>query len=93
MSRPHSRKCFWPDCAVQVQPHLLCCSAHWYALSRELRQRVLAAYEPGQELRGDPSETYLDVLRDVREFALAHNHGLKVFHPPGGDLPGQGRLF
>lgn len=51
--------CHWTGCKVQVPPSMWGCSQHWYKLPRPIRNRIWAAYRPGQEIRKDPSESYL----------------------------------
>jgi hypothetical protein len=47
------------------------CKPHWFALPRNLRNKVWAAYIPGQERRMDPSDEYLEVAREVQEWIAA----------------------
>jgi hypothetical protein len=47
------------------------CRAHWYRLPKALRDRVWAAYVPGQEIGMTPSEAYLDVADEVQRWILA----------------------
>lgn len=44
-----NRPCRWPGCGKRVAPRLWGCRAHWYALPANLRNAILAAYQPGQE--------------------------------------------
>lgn len=62
--RRHS--CHWPLCDKQVPPAKWGCTAHWFALPKHLRDRVWAAYVPGQEKRMDPSDEYLAVALEVQ---------------------------
>ena len=73
-TRKHA--CHWPGCTVQVAPALWGCRPHWYALPQALRNRIWAAYRPGQENDMRPSETYLAVARDVQ--AWISEHGKKA---------------
>ena len=41
------------------------CKMHWFTLPKFLRDRVWATYIPGQEIRKDPSEEYLEVIAQV----------------------------
>lgn len=36
------------------------CKTHWFRLPKFLRDRIWATYVPGQEIRKDPSQDYLD---------------------------------
>jgi hypothetical protein len=76
--------CHWPDCPKLVPPAMWGCTRHWYMLPADLRRRVWAAYQPGQEQTKRPSETYLQVASDVQEWIA----GWKADHPEM-----QGRLL
>jgi hypothetical protein len=65
-TRKHS--CHWPGCARQVPPAMWGCRQHWFALPRELRDRIWATFRPGQEESGAPSLAYLAAARDVQEW-------------------------
>lgn len=60
--------CHWPGCPRQVPPAMWGCREHWFALPKELRDRIWATFEPGQEETGHPSEDYLDVAVDVQRW-------------------------
>jgi hypothetical protein len=47
------------------------CREHWFKLPKALRDRVWEAYEPGQEIRMDASDDYLNVAYEVEEW-IAH---------------------
>lgn len=64
-------ECHWPGCKIQVPPAMWGCRAHWYRLPKALRDRVWAAYVPGQEIGMTPSEAYLDVADEVQRWILA----------------------
>jgi hypothetical protein len=64
--------CHWTGCQVQVAPAFWGCRAHWFALPRSLRDRIWAAYRPGQENDQRPSREYVEVAREVREW-IAQN--------------------
>lgn len=57
-----------------MPPAMWGCRAHWFKLPKALRDRVWAAYVPGQEKRLDPSSEYLVVAREVQAWIEA-NHG------------------
>lgn len=65
-SRNHT--CHWPGCERQVPPAMWGCKPHWFRLPAWLRQKVWAAYVPGQERRMDPSREYLDVAHEVQDW-------------------------
>jgi hypothetical protein len=49
------------------------CKAHWFRLPKALRDRVWAAYVPGQEIRKDPSDAYVRVAIDVQRWIMEHH--------------------
>jgi hypothetical protein len=61
-------KCHWPGCTKTVPPALWGCRPHWFALPKELRDKVWQAYRPGQEVDKKPSETYVAVAREVQRW-------------------------
>lgn len=69
-TRPHT--CHWPGCIVQVKPAMWGCKPHWFRLPLALRQRIWAAYEPGQEETLTPSDAYLEAARLVDEWIASH---------------------
>ena len=66
--------CHAIGCNVQVRPQLLMCLKHWRLIPRDLQRAVWAAYVPGQEIRKDPTDEYLDVQRAAVE-AVARREG------------------
>lgn len=70
MSEAHT--CHWPGCQRHVSPKLWGCAPHWFALPKDLRVRIWAAYVPGQEVTKTPSEAYLAVAREAEAFARNH---------------------
>lgn len=75
LSAGQTRKhhCHWPGCEQQVPPAMWGCKAHWYALPKDLRDKVWRAYRPGQEATMTPSRAYLDVAQEVQAW-IAKNH-------------------
>ena len=65
-TRAHA--CHWPGCLKQVPPAKWGCPEHWFALPAGLRNRIWAAYRPGQELDLKPSAEYLHVAEAVQEW-------------------------
>jgi hypothetical protein len=76
--------CHWPGCERKVPPAMWGCTRHWYALPLDLRRRVWRAYQPGQEETKRPSESYLQVAREVQAWIEAH--------PEAGQPKRQGQL-
>ncbi len=70
-SRRH--RCHWPGCDKQVPPAMWGCKTHWYMLPRALRNKIWAAYQPGQEESGRPSQRYVEVAREVQAW-IAQSH-------------------
>jgi hypothetical protein len=64
--------CHWPNCCEQVPPALWGCRTHWLLLPKYLRDRIWAAYEPGQEITGTPSDAYRKAAREVRAWIKKH---------------------
>jgi hypothetical protein len=64
--------CHWPGCTEQVPPAMWGCKKHWFKLPKSLRDRVWAAYEPGQEVTLTPSREYLKVAQEVEDWILEH---------------------
>ena len=64
--------CHWPGCDKQVPPAMWGCKAHWFKLPKTLRDKIWAAYAPGQEVSGTPSIEYVKVAREVRNWILEH---------------------
>lgn len=60
--------CHWPGCRTTVPPKMWGCKSHWFQLPKYLRDKIWAAYVPGQEIRKDPSQEYLDVADEVQRW-------------------------
>jgi hypothetical protein len=60
--------CHWPGCTNQCPPAMWGCSSHWFKLPKYLRDKIWAAYRPGQEIDMKPSRGYLEVAREVQEW-------------------------
>lgn len=70
-----SHHCHWPGCDKQVPPAVWGCKPHWYALPKELRDRIWRAFRPGQEKTMTPSREYVLAARAVQEWI--ENQGKK----------------
>jgi hypothetical protein len=64
--------CHWPGCTRQVPPARWGCPHHWFTLPKDLRDRIWAAYVPGQEITKTPSDAYLEVAREAERYAREH---------------------
>lgn len=71
--QPQTRKhhCHWTGCTRQVPPAMWGCKTHWFMLPIALRNKVWAAYRPGQEIDGTPSADYVAVAREVQAWIAA----------------------
>lgn len=67
--------CHWPGCVRQVPPAMWGCRPHWYALPTTLRNKVWAAYRPGQEETMTPSREYIAAAREVQAWITATEGG------------------
>lgn len=65
--------CHWPGCDKQVPPAMWGCYRHWMMLPKALRDKVWAAYRPGQEVTMTPSREYLAVAWEVQQW-IRENH-------------------
>lgn len=59
--------CHATGCKRLVPPKLLFCIEHWRMVPYSLQQEVWATYVPGQEIRKDPTDEYLEVQRRAVE--------------------------
>lgn len=60
--------CHWPGCDKQVPPAMWGCKPHWFKLPKSLRDRIWDTYEIGQEVDMTPSDEYLAVALEVKEW-------------------------
>lgn len=58
--------CHWPGCGRAVAPKFWGCSECWFRLPKYLRDKIWAAYVPGQEVTKTPSKEYVRVAREVQ---------------------------
>lgn len=66
-AQPQSRMhtCHWPGCDKQVPPSMWGCRSHWFRLPKRLRDKIWAAYRPGQEVDRRPSGVYVVAAREA----------------------------
>ena len=69
--------CHWPGCGKAVPAAMWGCKPHWFALPKQLRDRIWATYRRGQEVTKTPSAEYI-------EAALAVQQWIREKHPPRG---------
>ena len=74
---PSVHTCHWPGCETEVPPKMWGCRPHWYRLPKTLRDKVWAAYVPGQEITKTPSAEYVEVAREVQRWI--QNHDARLF--------------
>jgi hypothetical protein len=72
-----AHECHWPTCKRQVPPALYMCKEHWLMLPKALRNKVWAAYVPGQEVTMTPSAKYLEVVAEVEDWIRTEGHALE----------------
>ncbi len=72
--------CMWPRCNEQVSAALWGCRRHWFALPKEIRDRIYAAYRVGQT-HLTMSEEYRDALVVAERWALAYERGRGADRP------------
>lgn len=70
--REPEHTCHWPGCDKRVPPKLWGCRLHWYALPKDLRDRIWQTYRPGQEIDKRPSTEYIAVAKDVQNWIIAN---------------------
>lgn len=58
--------CHWPGCEKKVPPSMWGCKHHWGLLPLFLRNKIWAAYRPGQEISKTPSRDYVSVAQEVQ---------------------------
>lgn len=72
--------CHWTGCSAPVPPKMWGCKAHWDRLPKEIRDRIWAAYRPGQEIDKNPSEAYIEAARAARDWIAEQQS--RVFESP-----------
>lgn len=65
--------CHWTGCTAQVPPAKWGCTKHWYMLPKRFRDRIWAAFRPGQERTMTPSAEYVQVAREIRAWIKEQN--------------------
>lgn len=60
--------CHFPGCGKPCPPAMWGCRACWFKLPKYLRDKIWAAYRPGQEVTKTPSREYVLVARAVDEW-------------------------
>lgn len=68
-------ECPYPGCAEQVDASRLACRRHWYALPKDVRDRIWASYKPDQTILTASGE-YLDALQDAMAAWTAQAEGV-----------------
>ena len=60
--------CHWTGCTKEVPPKMWGCNNHWFALPKNLRDKIWRTYVPGQEISKTPSRAYIDAANEVQEW-------------------------
>jgi len=55
------------------------CKPHWFKLPAAIRRRIWDTYVPGQEVRKDPDDPYLDAAREARDWVREQNRKERLF--------------
>jgi hypothetical protein len=77
-------RCHAEGCDAEVPPRMLMCGAHWRKVPRALQDAIWDTYVPGQEVRKDPTDSYLDAAHAAIE-AVAKKEGRRP--PAQGAMP------
>lgn len=79
-----SHHCHWSGCPIEVPPKMWGCPKHWFALPKHFRDRIWRAYRPGQEIDKKPSDEYITVAMEVRQWIKSQTSkpiGLGTIYP------------
>ena len=68
--RPHI--CHWPECDTQVPPAMWGCKQHWFKLPIKIRNKIWAAYRPGQEKDLKVSREYIAAAREAQKWIATY---------------------
>lgn len=60
--------CHWPGCEESVPPAMWGCKRHWFKLPKHIRDRIWAAFNPGQEATMTPSDEYIEAAQEAQEW-------------------------
>lgn len=60
--------CHWPGCEQKVPAAQWGCRRHWMMLPKYLRDKIWAAFRPGQEETKTPSRLYVSVALEVQDW-------------------------
>lgn len=63
-----SHTCHATGCKARVPPEMFMCRRHWFMLPRPIRNRIWAAYRPGQCDDWQISHEYAEAARDAVRF-------------------------
>lgn len=67
--------CHWPGCQRVVPPRMWGCRDHWFRLPKALRDKIWAAYVPGQEVSKTPSRAYIAAATEVQNWIEKQSQG------------------
>lgn len=63
--------CHWPGCKKEVPPKLWGCAPHWFLLPKNLRDKVWANYQVGQEVNKKPSKQYIEIAQEIQAWVIS----------------------
>ena len=69
-----SHTCHATGCTAHIPPKMFLCRRHWYTLPKLLRDRIWAAYRPGQCDDWRISQEYANAARDAVKFIAQYEH-------------------
>ena len=61
--------CRWVGCTRRVADPMWGCKTHWFMLPKAIRDRIWAAYRPGQEEDLEVSESWVEADRAARQYS------------------------
>lgn len=70
-----SHGCHAVNCQLEVPPRLLFCARHWAMTPKNLQALIWKHYVPGQEVRKDPTDAYLEAQEYVVRFVESLERG------------------
>lgn len=71
----HGHVCHYPGCGRECPPAKWGCRSCWFKLPKHLREKLWAAYRPGQETDKRPSREYIEVAEEIEAYVLAQQAG------------------
>lgn len=63
-----SHVCHATGCEIEVPEKMFMCRKHWFALPKNMRDRIWHTYVPGQEISKTPSANYLEIAAECVKY-------------------------